>query len=280
MVCFDTNSLGGFMFRIRVFAAPLIFATLVGNSANAQTAFSQITKDDFDQIAKEVSANFTHTSVSGATSLGTIFGFQLGLVLGQTKTPGLNALAKRADQNINIDEVIHGGLLGQLTIPAGVTFETLILPAVGSADFKAKSTSLAAKWTLTEFLLELPVDLAVKGFYTKSELDTKQKISNAEQSISLDDKMMGLAVLVSKNFGIVEPYAGIIHNRASVDMGYSGGANIFSTTYTTSQSASVNTTSTGYLLGAEVKLLFFHAGAEFTRLFGANRYTAKLAFSF
>lgn len=269
------------MLSIKGLAALFIFASFSSNFAYAQNvAFSQITQNDFEQIAKEVSANFTHTSVSGATSLGTVFGFQLGLVLGQTKTPGLNTLAKRADQNINIDEVIHGGLLGQLTIPAGVTFEALVLPAVGSKDFKAKNTSFAVKWTLTEFLLDLPLDLAIKGFYTKAELDTKQRVSNAEQSIGLEDKMMGLAVLVSKSFGIVEPYAGLIHNRASVDMGYSGGANIFSSTYTTSQNATVNTQSTGYLLGAEVKLLFFNAGAEFTRIFGANRYTAKLAFSF
>lgn len=269
------------MFSIRGLVASLFFASFASSSANAQNiAFSQISEGDFQQIAKEVSANFTHTSVSGATSLGSIFGFQLGVVLGQTKTPGLNSIVKRADPNINLDEVLHGGLLGQLTIPAGVTFEALVLPSVGSKDFKVKNTSLAVKWTLTEYLLELPVDLAVKGFYTKSEMDMKQRISNADQSITLDDKMMGLAVLVSKSFGVIEPYAGLVHNKANVDMGYAGGTNIFASTYTTSQSATVNTSSTGYLLGAEAKLLFFNAGIEYTRIFSTNRYTAKLAFSF
>ena len=262
-------------------SATALFALFLSTSVSAQNVvFSQISKNDFEQIAREVSANFTHTSVSGASSLGSVLGLQFGLVLGQTKTPNLNTLVKRGDPNLNVDEIIHGGLLGQVSIPAGVTFEGLILPSVGSADFKARNTSLGVKWTLTQLLLDLPVDVAVKAFYTKASLHTKQRVGGVDQTIDFDDKMLGFAVLVSKNLGIVEPYFGLLQNKATSDMSYNGGANIFSSTYTTSQSASVNLHTTGYVLGAEVKLLFFNAGAEFTRIFGTNRYTAKLAFSF
>lgn len=270
------------MFNIKGFAALILFALIGSNSAQAQTVtINQISQSDFEQLSREVSANFTHTSVSGATSLGSIWGFQFGLIAGQTPTPGLNTLVQRAKPDASVDKIYHAGLLGMLTVPFGITGEVLVLPSVGSNDFKAKSTSLAVKWTLTEFLLEeFPVDLAVKAFYTTAQMDTKQRVNNTDQNINFQDKMMGLSFLVSKNLGVIEPYAGLIYNKASVDLSYSGGATIFDTNYTTGQSANVDTSSTGMVLGAEAKLLFFNAGLEFTRIFGANRYTAKLAFSF
>lgn len=252
-----------------------------GFSAQAATAsFTAISQGDLEEMTREASTNFMHTSVSGASSLGTVFGFQFGLVGGITKTPNINTFAQRGDANANVSQIPHGGLLGVVSIPAGVSFEGLILPSVGPSDFKVRNTSLGVKWTLTQLLLELPVDLAVKGFYTKASMETKQTISGATQNITMDDKAMGLEVLVSKNFEIVEPYFGLIHAKATNDISYTGSGTIFNTNFTAGQSASANVTSTGYMFGAELKLLFFHAGAEFTHLFGANRYTAKLAFSF
>lgn len=261
-------------------AATAFLISTFSTKAQADLVLTQITEGDFREISREISNNFTHTSVSGASSLGSLYGFQLGLVYGMTKTPNLNNYAQRSANSSDIKQIPHGGLLGVVTIPMGISFEALYLPSTGPKELKGKNTSLAVKWTLTDMILDLPVALAVKGFYTNASLKTEQTVSGGNQNINLTDKMMGFEVLVSQTFGIVEPYVGLIQSRADVDMSVSGSGSVFSTSYTAGQNASTRTSSTGYLLGAELKLLFFHAGAEFTRVFGANRYTAKLAFSF
>lgn len=264
---------------VAAFLATSLFA-VVSPASSADVVFTQITQGDFDEISKELSANFTHTSVSGASSLGTLFGFQLGVVGGVTKTPNINSFAQRNASSTSVNQIPHGGLIGQVSIPAGVTFEALFLPSVGSNDFKVKNTSLGVKWTLTSLLVDLPVDLAVKGMYSTSSLNTTQTLNGGNQSISFEDKMLGFGLMVSKTFGVVEPYFGLIQNRANVNMDVTGTGTVFSTSFTGSQNASTTVTSTGYVLGAELKLLFFNAGAEVTHIFGATRYTAKLAFSF
>ena len=269
-------TLGELMKRIAIAFLVSIFTTAV----HADLVLTQITEGDFREISRELSSNFTHTSVSGASSLGALYGFQLGLVYGMTKTPNLNNYAHRSANASDINQIPHGGALGVVTIPMGISFEALYLPSTGPKDLKGKNTSLAVKWTLTDMILDLPVALAIKGFYTMASLKSEQTANGGNQQITLNDKMMGFELLVSQTFGIVEPYAGLIQSRADVDMNVSGTGSVFATTYTAGQSASTKTSSTGYVLGAELKLLFFHAGAEFTRVFGANRYTAKLAFTF
>src|SRR5690606_36187238 len=80
--------------------------------------FQNLDEGAFKDVIGDFSANFNHTSVSGASPLGDIYGFELGLVGGITKTPEINEQVKKGDPNAKADQIPHGQLLGVLTIPA------------------------------------------------------------------------------------------------------------------------------------------------------------------
>src|ERR1700722_18384626 len=68
-----------------------------------------------NEVVGDMSANFLHTSVSGASTLGHIWGFEVGLVGGQTQTPHLNDVVNSApNTDANAGHLPNGEILGVL----------------------------------------------------------------------------------------------------------------------------------------------------------------------
>ncbi len=270
-----------------VIATSLLLLTLLLNSTATQAqslGFDNVSEDDLKKIVSDLSSNFTHTSVSGAGALGTIFGFELGVVGGMTSTSELDKLVKSYDASASADQAIHGGILGMLSVPLGLTAEALFVPAVGSEDFKFNTLSLALKWTMTDTVLSgLPVDLAVKFHMNQTGLKFKQVISPDpyETELEFKNQILGAQLLVSKSLVLVTPYAGLGMLQSEGELSFSGSSgNIFDSTYTTSTSAKVKASSSQFLAGVELNLLLLKAGLEISRQFSADRITGKIAFSF
>jgi hypothetical protein len=261
----------GFFIYISMIGAGGFFA----NIAHAQTLpLTNLTEEDYKNVVNDMSANFTHTSVSGASSLGSLFGFEFGLVAGGTRTPHLNDLANRAVPGSAADKLPHGSLLGALTIPLGLTVEVGIVPKVGKDEFKFSSYDVALKWTPTELFLDLPLSLAAKLQLSKAKVDFAQKISGVDVAFNYDSTVTGLTLLASKNFVFVEPYFGLSYLRGKGDLVASGTNNTFTFT---GQSASETVTTTAFMLGAEVKLIFFKIGVEYANLFNTSQYSGKFS---
>lgn len=233
----------------------------------------------FKKVIGNFSANFNHTSVSGAESLGTIFGFEVGLVGGVTKSPDLQSIALQADSSAKADQLPHGEILGVLTVPAGLTVEAGFLPKVGSSDFQYRTFSAALKWTPTDTLLDWPFNFAIKGHVTSTNFKFNSNISGTPTSFNFDDQILGLTALVSKNFAIVEPYVGfgLLRAKGSLD---ASTTSVFDHNYTLAQTATEKNSCAEIMLGAEVKLIFVKLGFEYARLFDASQYNAKLSFYF
>src|SRR3954465_12082779 len=129
-------------------------------AAAANIPLQNVTEDDLKSVVGDLSTNFLHTSVSGAGTLGHLFGFEVGLVAGQTATPHINTVAHKADPSVDAGKVPNAALLGVLTVPLGITGEVMLLPKSGGDDFKVRTLGLAAKWTITElFFSDLPLSL-------------------------------------------------------------------------------------------------------------------------
>jgi len=259
-----------------------LFTFATGFGAQAQDLTLQnLTEDDFKRIAKDFNAVFNHTSVSGASSLGNIFGFEVGLVAGMTNTKRIDALADTGSgTDQKADKIPHGEILGVLTVPLGITVEGGFIPKVGNDDFKFNTFTAAVKWTPTDTLLEWPLSVALKAHITKTNAEFNQTIQTVDTNFKYDNTITALTLLASKNFVLVEPYVGFSYMSAKGEMSVSGSSAVFDPNFTTGTSASADTTSTGFLLGAELKLLIFKVGAEYASLFGTSRYTAKLSFFF
>ena len=257
-------------------AMGLVFFSFMAEASTL--AFDNLSAAQVNSVIEEFSANFTHTSVSGASSLGSVFGFQLGLVAGATKVPEIAELAKLADPTISTAVVPHAGILAMLSIPYGVTFETSLVPAVGSNEFKFRNIGLGVKWTLTESVLPLPLSLAVKAHLMKTHLEFQQVVSSVNSKIGFDDSVSGLGLYISENFVFIEPYLGLGVLRGKGDFDVTGTSSFFS--FTTASTYSATRSSPQVVLGVEGTLLFVRLGVELARQFGTTSGTAKLAFSF
>lgn len=263
-------------------AAILTFA-LFGLSAQAQNlTLQQIDEEDFKKIVSDFSAVFHHSSVSGASSLGTIFGFEVGLMGGVTDTSRIDKLADEGGEQ-KADKIPHASLLGIITVPAGITVEGGFIPKVGSEDFKFSTFTLGVKWTPTDVFLDWPLSVAIKGQITKTKAEFTQEIGTTppiETKFNYDNSITAVSLLVSKNFVLVEPYAGFTLMNAKGEMGITGSPNVFDPAYTSGDKVSASVASSGFMVGAELKLFVVKLGAEYQNLFGTSRYSGKLSFYF
>ncbi len=251
----------------------------VSQAAVADPAFSGITADDLEGISNEMSANFTHNSMMGASKMGMIFGFQVGLVGAVTDAPKIDAIAKR-NTGAELPKLYNGGLMGALGLPFGISLEAIVLPEMEVAGTKVSSTSLAFKYNINEVIPVLPVNLALRGVYSTAKMSFQQTVSGVTSNVKNETSVTGLQLLFSPMIPIVEPYIGVGILNGSDTLSNTGVASIFDPSFTTGQSESKNVSTTQLLAGVEVSLLVFKLGAEYSQAFGTSRYGLKMSLGF
>lgn len=240
---------------------------------------------DFNTLVNEFSANSQYTSVTPASSLGGLWGFELGVVGGITKAPDTLALVKRSDPNTSFKDMLpHAGALIRIGLPYGLTAEGQLLPKVKAQNLSLSKWAMAVQWTLTDNVLEdFPVNVALKGYYTKTMLNYSQTISGVPAAIDFNNNLWGMQALVSYNIFVFEPYVGLGYTSAKGTLGVSAAVPVALIAYlpsAASQSASSSPKSAQILAGTDIRLAFFALGAEYQRAFGKNSYTARVSFRF
>ncbi len=249
-----------------------------------------IDQKELDNMTKEFSANFTHSSVSPASALGKYFGIEVGATAGATKTPEMDRLVKEQDSSASLSAIGHAGILTRISIPFGFLLESSYFPEKSFGDVTIKNSSFAIIWSPTAMMdMKIPAALAFKAHTGKSELFFKQNISNTstadvtvESKIIFETIVSGGSMILSFDFLIIEPYMGIgyLTARGQLDVEATGSATIFNQTLTTGQSMKSKLTSGHLFLGAQLSVFFGRLGFEYNNAFGSNRYTAKLSLAF
>lgn len=247
--------------------------------AFADPSFTGITNSDFDSITKEFSANFTHSSMLGPSKMGTILGVQVGLIAGQTGTPNTDAIVKRSGGS-GLENLYNAGLLGAIGIPMGIAFEAVIIPKLTTSGASLNSTSFAVKWNINEVVPVLPVNLALRGFYSNASFEFGQTVGATAVTVSSKTKVTGLQLLISPMLPVVEPYLGVGLLSGTNELGVTGTTSIFDPAYSTAQSETKTVSATQMVAGIDVNLLIMKIGAEVSQSFGATRTSVKLAFGF
>ena len=247
-----------------------------------------LSQEDVDNVAEEFSANFVHSTISGASSLGKVFGFELGVIGKITDTPKLGALVKEQSSSADVSSIYDAGILAQVSVPFGITGELVYLPEMSLSDIKANRTSLGVKWTLTDSVLTIPfMNLAIRAHYSTAELKYSDVINNSStgyndvnSEIGVKTNSYGANVTVSFDLLVFEPYAGVgyVSSDTDIDVNASGSTNIFS--FTSAQSASSKSSGIHYFVGAQANLLFFKLGAEYSNVYGVDRVAGKISFGF
>jgi hypothetical protein len=257
-----------------------VFITMLSLNVWADPSFTSITDDDFTNITKEMSANFTHNSMLGASKLGSIFGFQLGVTLAQTASPKTNEIVKR-NAGSELPNLYNGGLIGVLGVPFGIALEAVIFPKNGIAGASMSSTSLAVKWNINDVIPVWPVNLALRGLYSTAGFSFEQDMSGVLASVDNKTSVTGLQLLLSPMIPIVEPYVGVGYLNGTNELTVTGtGSTIFAPSFSSSQSEKKSVSSMQVLGGVEFSLLLIKFGAEYSQSFGASRFGIKLALGF
>lgn len=257
----------------------LVFITLFKAKADSP-GFSSLSQDEANKISKEFSANFVHTSVAPASRLGSIFGFEVGLVAGATSTPEIEKTAKRIDSSTDIPMIPHAGVLGRVSVPYGVTFEMSLLPEATASGITVENLTYAIQYT-PDFLSFLPVAVAAKLHGSSGKISFAQQIgSDANGKVAVDTSSIGFDIMTSANLLIFEPYAGIGYVKTDTDIKTtaSGGGSIFS--FSSTDNFNSKNDGLHFFAGTELNLLIFNIGLEYANVFGVSKYSGKLSVSF
>lgn len=254
-----------------------IVLMLLTFNAYADFKLKDIDKADFKGISEEFAANFMHTSVSPASSLGNIWGVEVGFIAGITEAPKVGNLVKEQDSSENIDKLPHAGILAIATIPLGITGEMTFIPEQSSDNFKFETKSLAAKWT---FLSKPFIDMAVKAHYSNTEFKYTDTISSVKTTVSIDQKVYGGHLVLSTDLFIIEPYVGFGFAKGSTDIGATGNVSIFDSSFSTSSSKSNEISGDHIFAGVQLNLLLIHIAGEYSKIFDTEKFTAKFSLYF
>lgn len=260
------------------FMTLLVLAVVLPIGAKADITFDDISKKDLENIIQDFGSVFTHTSVSPASSLGEVFGFEVGVVAGLAETPEVEKLVKEVDPSTEVSFLPHAGILGAVSVPMGFKFELVFLPKMDTEDVEVDHKSFAVQWTMTDTVLPLPVDLAVKAHKSMTSMSYSQTVNSVMTDVDLENDVTGLMLLASKKLAIFEPYFGIGMVKADGDMTLSGSQEFFN--FTDSQSATADMSGLHIVAGFNVNVLVLRLGFEAGQVFDAKRASAKLSFYF
>ncbi len=264
--------------------AVTIVTLLPGFAQAASISLTNISQQEYENIVKELSSNFYYTTVSGASSLGKTFGFELGVIAGMSDIPDIQTLVKRSDPNTNLDDKFpHGNIMARLTTPFyGLTVEAAAIPKINASDAEFSQYGGAVLWTITDvFFEDLPVSLATRVYYKKTNFDYSQNISGVPAQISLDSAVKGIHGIVSKKFfDMVEPYAIIGYTKADGDLSITSSNPLASILASGLGTTSSSPSSLQLIGGVDLQFAFFSIGAEAARSFDRNSYTGRMSFRF
>ena len=271
-----------------------LVVTFLPLSASAVTfSLDNINLGDVNALVDEFSANSQYDTVTPASSLGGLGGFELGLAAGQTKAPETLALVKKNAPGTTLKgDLYHAGALARLGLPYGLTGEFLYIPKVKISEAHLKRWGVGLQWTLTDHLLdELPLHLAFKGYYTKTAIDYSQTIQNSSTlnipvsaTIALESGIWGGMAIASYKLLVFEPFVGFGWAKAkgTLNVDAAGNATIFNTTVFAQGTKSITSSpsSSQLMAGMDVRLAFFSLGADYLRGFGKTSYNGRVSFRF
>jgi hypothetical protein len=261
---------------------------LISSFANADTpTFDNLTDADFDTIAKDFSGLFVHTSATPPTSLGKVFGVEAAIIAGAAEVPGVESISKRFDPTVELPYAPFAMLYGAVSVPMGFTIETNLLPDTDVENLNLKHLGVGVKWSVTDVFFEnLPFDLAVKTFYSSSEIGFTQTVPTGGPAVNVDvgfeNKMHGLEVLLGWDAMIVQPYVGAGYVSSRSDL---RGVAAADPTYSlfldnVSQSKSTSVSSARLIAGCQFNLALIKTSVEYNNVFGNNRVAVKLGVAF
>jgi len=257
------------------------------NSFAESFTLDSLSQSEVDEISKEFAANFSHTTVAPASTLGQIFGFEIGLLGGMTTSTTIDKVAKEFDASSGMDKIPHVGIMGAVSLPLGFTVEANFIPKITTDANSLYNVSGAVKWTATSLIPAATFDLALRVHSGLSEFSYSSVINNTStgnQNVntkaSWKNSSFGFNVEFSKKLLFIEPYIGYGRVNTTTDIGLTANTTVSIFTFSSANSYSASNSGSHIYYGLNLNLFILKIGGEYSKVMGVEKYTGKATIYF
>ncbi len=239
-------------------------------------------QEEFDLVSKDLGAAFVHTTNSGGSSLGKIWGVEAGIVAGVLKSKNLQTVAESisGSSQSELSNLPYAGIIAGIALPFGIGGELSMVPKVDLGDGSFSNTSFALRWSLTDFVPLVggfsPVKIAFKMSYGKAALDyTFSLTGSSTETADFSIKNTEFGVVAGFNMFIVEPYIALSTVKTSSDI--AAATDLVLPGVSSSRNLSSSFSGFRSVAGVLLKLPLLRIGLEYSNLNSLNRYTLKFS---
>ncbi len=249
-------------------------------------AFTCFDQQDADKVFKDLTSAFAPTTVSGASSLGKIFGAEVGLVVSASRAPNTQEVLESYGSDFEIPGIPMAGISGIFTLPYGIGIEGTFIPQIDIGEEGSfESLNLGARWTITDlfplglFKITVRSSLINSNATFNYEEDTGGlPLGTVNETAEFDIKVFEIGAVVGLNFRIIEPYIGASDLQSSGSIVASGTSSTAGALPDVNESAEAS--GVRAYAGVLFKLPLLRIGAEVATFDGIERGSVKLAIKF
>ena len=240
-------------------------------------------RDEFKAISKDLSAAFLHTTNSGGSSLGSIWGIEAGLVFGGLESKNLQSVAEDVSQQDQDDlkYLPYAGLIAGLALPFGIGGEVSMIPEVDIEDGSFSSLSASVRWSITDMIPLVgsfsPLKIATRVSWGSTDFDYETSlISGSKETADFSVDNFEIGVTAGFNLFLIEPYIGLSAVKADAELNTA--TDLVIPGIINNRRFSDDRSGTRTVAGVLLKLPLLRFGVEVSNFQGLNRYTGKISF--
>jgi hypothetical protein len=239
---------------------------------------------EFEQVSEDLGAAFVHTTNSGGSNLGKIWGVEAGIVAGVASADNLQRIAEEVSGE-NQDDLAYlpyAGLIAGVAMPFGIGAEVSMVPEIDLEDGAFSNFSAAVRWSITDMIPLAgsfsPVKIVTHLAYGSTEMDYRFSLSGSsseDADFSIENTEFG--VTAGFNAFIVEPYLGLSTVRTSSRLTATTDYQPLPPGFDPERNFKTSFSGARVKAGLLLKLPFMRIGAEASTLNSLTRYTLKLS---
>ncbi len=241
-------------------------------------------KAEFKKASKDLVSAFAHTTNSGGSSLGSIWGVEVGIVAGGLDAKNIREVAEEVSGSSAPDELKflpYAGIIAGVSLPFGIGGELSLIPKTDIDDASFSNQSIALKWSITDMIPLVgsfsPLKITTRFAYGSTDLNASFSASgNSTETVDFSIKNTEIGVTAGFNLFLIEPYIGLSSVSSDSDLNASTNNTSIPVQFR-ERNFDTSLSGTRTILGVLFKLPLLRFGLEMSNMQSTNRYTAKLS---
>lgn len=256
----------------------LATALFVSFTARAEVfTLPQMTPAQTEPVFNTLGSMLFFKPVEPARGYGKIWGLGIGIAANATSSSAISTVVS----GMSASFIPAGDINAGVTLPMGITVEGGLLPTFSYQGSSFGKTAIGAKLHLNAvFLKSFPLDVAFRVGWTKGTLLYAQGSGGTQVNVDYSTSAVTANLIVSKNFIVLEPFAGLGMVSHSSTLVGTGSGTIFGTGFPPSTTTySVNAVHLWMHAGLLLNLQVLRISASVDYAFGLVSGNGKIAIS-